>query len=81
MHRGRVFERAGDDALVEFRSIVDAVRLAVEIQIAMIERNAGLAPDQRAFTVLALRAGVGAPSLSMISPPRRSASCGTLPSN
>ena len=34
--------RTGDGALVEFRSVVDAVRCAVEIQNAMVERNAGV---------------------------------------
>ena len=33
--------RTGDGALVEFRSVVDAVRCSVEIQNAMVERNAG----------------------------------------
>jgi adenylate cyclase len=47
IHRGRVVKRTGDGALVEFRSVVDAVRCALEIQDAMVERNAGLPPDQR----------------------------------
>ena len=44
---GRVVKRTGDGALVEFRSVVDAVRCAVEVQNAMVERNAGLPPDRR----------------------------------
>src|SRR5208282_2977086 len=44
---GRVFKRTGDGALVEFRSVVEAVRCAIAIQSAMIERNAGLPQDQR----------------------------------
>src|SRR5271168_4586848 len=44
---GRVFKRTGDGALVEFRSVVEAVRCAVAIQNAMIERNVGISPDQR----------------------------------
>ena len=36
-HRGRVVKRTGDGALVEFRSVVDAVRCAVEIQHGMVE--------------------------------------------
>ena len=47
VHNGRVFKRTGDGALVEFRSVVDAVRCAIEVQNAMIERNAGLAQDRR----------------------------------
>jgi TolB-like protein/class 3 adenylate cyclase len=46
-HHGRVVKRTGDGALVEFRSVVDAVRCAIEVQNAMIERNAGLPPDRR----------------------------------
>ena len=43
-NHGRVFKRTGDGILVEFRSVVEAVRCAIEIQKAMIDRNAG-APD------------------------------------
>ena len=34
-------------AIVEFRSVVDAVNCAIEVQRAMVERNAGVAPDKR----------------------------------
>ncbi len=44
---GRVFKRTGDGALVEFRSVVEAVRCAIAVQHAMFERNAGLPTDQR----------------------------------
>src|ERR1700731_4244984 len=44
---GRVFKRTGDGALVEFRSVVEAVRCAIAVQNAMIERNAGVPPDRR----------------------------------
>ncbi len=47
MHNGRVVKRTGDGALVEFRSVVDAVRCAIEVQNAMVERNAGLPPERR----------------------------------
>src|ERR1700689_5530278 len=47
VHRGRVVKRTGDGLLVEFRSVVDAVRCAIEIQNGMNERNAGVAPDRR----------------------------------
>src|SRR6266508_6865950 len=47
VHMGRVIKRTGDGALVEFRSVVDAVRCAVEVQNAMVERNAGLPPERR----------------------------------
>ena len=44
---GRVFKRTGDGALVEFRSVVEAVRCAIAVQNAMIERNLGMPADQR----------------------------------
>src|SRR4030088_241585 len=47
VHHGRVVKRTGDGALVEFRSVVDAVRCAIEIQNAMVERNAGIPQDRR----------------------------------
>ena len=47
VHRGRVVKRTGDGALVEFRSVVDAVRCAIEVQNAMIERNAGVPAERR----------------------------------
>ena len=47
VHGGRVVKRTGDGALVEFRSVVNAVRCAIEVQTAMVERNAGLPPERR----------------------------------
>jgi adenylate cyclase len=47
VHNGRVIKRTGDGALVEFRSVVDAVRCALEVQNGMIERNAGVPQDRR----------------------------------
>ncbi len=47
VHNGRVVRRTGDGALVEFRSVVDAVRCAVEVQNAMVERNAGVPAERR----------------------------------
>jgi adenylate cyclase len=47
VHNGRVVKRTGDGAIVEFRSVVDAVRCAIEVQNGMIERNAGLLPERR----------------------------------
>jgi adenylate cyclase len=46
-HRGRVVKRTGDGSLIEFRSVVDAVRCAVEVQNGMVERNAGLSAERR----------------------------------
>ena len=39
-YRGRIVKTAGDGALVEFASVVDAVRCAIDIQRAATERNA-----------------------------------------
>src|SRR5205823_14655027 len=47
VHKGRVVKRTGDGSIVEFRSVVDAVRCAVEMQNAMIERNAGVPEERR----------------------------------
>jgi adenylate cyclase len=44
---GRVFKRTGDGVLIEFRSVVEAVRCAIAVQNAMIERNVGMPTDQR----------------------------------
>src|SRR6201985_1379787 len=46
-HRGRIVKRTGDGSLIEFRSVVDAVRCAIEVQAGMVERNAGLQPERR----------------------------------
>jgi len=47
IHHGRVVKRTGDGILVEFRSVVDAVRCAIEVQNGMVERNAGLPAERR----------------------------------
>ena len=46
-HHGRVVKRTGDGSLIEFRSVVNAVRCAIEVQNGLIERNAGLPPERR----------------------------------
>jgi adenylate cyclase len=46
-HRGRIVKRTGDGILIEFRSVVDAVRCAIEVQNGLVERNAGLPPERR----------------------------------
>jgi adenylate cyclase len=47
VHRGRIVKRTGDGSIIEFRSVVDAVRCAIEVQTGLIERNAGLPPEKR----------------------------------
>src|SRR5881392_2057298 len=46
-HRGRVVKTTGDGMLVEFASVVDAVRCAVEVQRGMAERNAEATDEDR----------------------------------
>ncbi len=47
LHHGRVVKRTGDDVLIEFRSVADAVRCAIDVQKGMAERNAGLPNERR----------------------------------
>jgi adenylate cyclase len=47
VHHGRIVKRTGDGSIVEFRSVVDAVRCAIEVQSGMVDRNAGVALDRR----------------------------------
>jgi TolB-like protein len=53
-HRGRIVKSTGDGLLVEFASVVDAVRCAVAVQQAMPERNTGVAAENR----IELRIGI-----------------------
>jgi adenylate cyclase len=46
-HRGRIVKTTGDGLLVEFASVVDALRCAVEVQREITGRNAGVSPDNR----------------------------------
>jgi adenylate cyclase len=46
-HRGRIVKTTGDGLLVEFQSVVDAVRCAVEVQTGMAERNAAVPEGKR----------------------------------
>ena len=47
VHHGRVVKGTGDGILAEFRSVVEAVRCAIEIQNGLLERNAGLPSERR----------------------------------
>src|SRR5258705_1606342 len=53
-HRGRIVKTTGDGLLVEFASVVDALRCAVEIQSGMAECNAEVPPPRR----IELRIGI-----------------------
>src|SRR5271169_2712638 len=46
-HHGRIIKTTGDGMLIEFASVVDAVRCVVEIQRGMLERNADIPPEKR----------------------------------
>ena len=47
-HHGRIVKRTGDGNIIEFRSVVDAVRCAIEVQTGLVERNrAGQAQARR----------------------------------
>jgi TolB-like protein/class 3 adenylate cyclase/Flp pilus assembly protein TadD len=56
-HRGRIVKTTGDGMLVEFVSVVDAVRCAVDIQRAMVERNASIPADKRIEFRIGLNVG------------------------
>jgi class 3 adenylate cyclase len=47
VHHGRIIKRTGDGSIIEFRSVVDAVNCAIEVQRAMVERNAEVGPEKR----------------------------------
>jgi len=46
-HHGRIVKTTGDGALVEFASVVDAVRCGLDLQQGMADRNVGVLPDER----------------------------------
>ena len=45
LHRGRIVKLTGDGSIIEFRSVVDAVRCAIEVQSGTVERNAVCPPS------------------------------------
>jgi len=57
VHRGRIFNTAGDAILAEFPSAVDAVRCATEIQAALCTRNDHLPPEQRMWFRIGVNLG------------------------
>jgi adenylate cyclase len=56
-HRGRIVKTTGDGILVEFASVVDALRCAVDVQRGMVERNADVAQEKRIEFRLGLHQG------------------------
>jgi adenylate cyclase len=57
VHHGRIVKRTGDGSIIEFRSVVDAVRLAIEVQSAMVERNVEVPEDRRILFRLGIHLG------------------------
>jgi adenylate cyclase len=56
-HRGRIVKTTGDAILAEFPSVVDAVRCAVELQRAMVDRNAQIPGDKRIIFRMGINLG------------------------
>jgi class 3 adenylate cyclase len=52
-----VVKRTGDGARIEFRSVVEAARCAIEVQNGMVERNAGPPPDRRIEFLIGVHLG------------------------
>ncbi|HEX3866421.1 MAG TPA: adenylate/guanylate cyclase domain-containing protein, partial [Gemmatimonadaceae bacterium] len=46
-HHGRIVKHTGDGSIIEFRSVVDAVRCAIEVQNGLMDRNVGVSADRR----------------------------------
>jgi adenylate cyclase len=57
VHHGRVVKRTGDGILIEFRSVVEAVRCSIEVQNGMVERNAGLPPERHIWFRVGIHLG------------------------
>ena len=56
-HHGRIVKTTGDGLLVEFASVVDAARCAVEVQSALAERDAGVPADRRIESRIGIHQG------------------------
>jgi adenylate cyclase len=57
VHNGRLVKTTGDGLLVEFGSVVDALRGATEVQAGMAERNAPVPKDERIEFRMGLNVG------------------------
>src|SRR5260221_12849150 len=54
-HRGRIVKTTGDGLLVEFPSVVDAVRCAVEVQYVLAEHNAAIPTERRIAFLISIK--------------------------
>jgi adenylate cyclase len=57
VHHGRIVKRTGDGSVIEFRSVVDAVRCALEVQHTMVDRNAEVPEDRRIIFRIGIHLG------------------------
>ena len=57
VHNGRIVKRTGRRHIVEFRSAVDAVRCAIEVQNAMVDRNSGVPEDRQIVFRIGIHVG------------------------
>ena len=57
VHHGRIVKRTGDGSVIEFRSVVDAVRCALEVQHTMVDRNAEVPVDRRILFRIGIHLG------------------------
>src|ERR1700728_1924181 len=57
VHHGRIVKRTGDGSVIEFRSVVDAVRCALEVQHTMVDRNAEVPEDRRILFRIGIHLG------------------------
>ena len=73
VHHGRVVKRTGDGSVIEFRSVVDAVRCAIEVTLGAKPSNASMLDGQRPLAheaVCAACAQVGRTAAIKASPSR-----------
>jgi len=56
-HHGRLVKTTGDGLLVEFASVVDAVRCAIAVQRGMAQRNSEVAPERRILFRIGINLG------------------------
>ena len=66
-HRGRIVKTTGNGMLVEFASVVDAVRCAVEVQRGMLDREAEIEDDRRIRFRIGIISATSSPTARMFS--------------
>ena len=66
VHHGRIVKRTGDGSIIEFRSVVDAVRCAIEVQNGMVERNAACRRTDASSSASAFTSGMSSKRVTVI---------------